>query len=113
MTVLPSGKTQQTHIIQAIGILAGAPNVSVRSATAKTKTFELMGINPAEFVGTTIGNEKKARNPCDLAFNRNAEKLRRLVSSSRAVEASMHSRLWASLGSRRLRQQVRRWHRLP
>ena len=77
MTVLPSGKTQQTHIIQAIGILAGAPNVSVRSATAKTKTFELMGINPAEFVGTTIGNEKKARNPCDLAFNRNAEKLKK------------------------------------
>ena len=77
MTALPSGKTQQTYIIQAIGMLAGAPNVSVRSATAKTKTFELLGIDPEEFVGTTIGNETKARNPCDLAFNRNAEKLKK------------------------------------
>lgn len=77
MTVLPSGKTQQEFIIRAIGSLAGAASISVRSATAKTKTFELMGINPAEFEGTTIGNETKARNPCDLAFNRNAEKLKK------------------------------------
>lgn len=77
MTVLPSGKTQQQFIIQAIGILAGAANISVRSANAKAKAFNLMGIDPAEFDGTTIGNETKARNPCDLAFNRNAEKLKK------------------------------------
>lgn len=77
MTALPSGKTQQQFIIQAIGMLAGAANISIRSASAKQKAFELMGIDPTDFDGTTIGNEKKARNPCDLAFNRNAEKLKK------------------------------------
>lgn len=77
MTALPSGKTQQQFIIQAIGVLAGAANISIRSASAKQKAFELMGIDPTDFDGTTIGNEKKARNPCDLAFNRNAEKLKK------------------------------------
>lgn len=77
MTVLPSGKTQQQFIIQAIGSLAGAANISVRSSNAKIQAFNLMGIDPSDFEGTTIGNEKKARNPCDLAFNRNAEKLKK------------------------------------
>lgn len=77
MTTLPNGKTQQAHILQAVGQLTGAANISVRASGVKAQAFALMGIDPTDFEGTTIGNEKKARNPCDLAFNRNAEKLKK------------------------------------
>lgn len=76
-SALPNGKTQQSFILQAVGQLTGAANISVPSKSVKAQAFALMGIDPTDFEGTTIGNETKARNPCDLAFNRNAEKLKK------------------------------------
>ena len=90
MTTLPNGKIQQHNIILALGSLAKGASISVRSSDVKAVAFTLMGIDPAEFDGKTIGNETKARNPCDLAFNRNAEKLKKsghLISGGRGKYA--------------------------
>tara|TARA_X000000950_G_scaffold167249_1_gene204242 strand:+ start:12577 stop:13470 length:894 start_codon:yes stop_codon:yes gene_type:complete len=90
MTTLPNGKIQQHNIILAVGNLAKGASISVRSSEVKVVAFTLMGIDPTEFDGKTIGNETKARNPCDLAFNRNAEKLKKsghLVSGGRGKYA--------------------------